>query len=296
MHTIRRIEWKTVGLLAAVWIVILIGTWIIGHFSVWIALPLLAPVVTLHSSLVHEAIHGHPTRSARINELLLTVNPGVFFPYGSFRDSHEEHHRTDDLTNPDADTESNLITQARWDALGPLGKRIREVNATLAGRLLMGPAFTLIAFVKYEARRLRDNESSARRDLLAHLLGCVLVFYWVSWICEIPAMLYMILTAYPANSLLSLRTYAEHNPDPSSQNRTATVESGGVMSLLFLSNNLHALHHERPGVPWYQLREMYLADADRFRSRPNFFRGYREIFKQFLFRAYSPVIDPNVKT
>jgi len=286
------IEWLTVGLLVAVWITILLGTWLIGRYEIWWALLLLAPVITLHSSLVHEAIHGHPTRHPGVNEFLLTVNPGVFFPYGSFRDSHREHHLTEDLTDPHVDTESNLISADQWEALGPLGKWTRRINATLLGRLIMGPTFTLIAFIKYEARRLRADESTARRDLLWHLLGCIVVFYWVVVVCGIPAWAYVILAAYPSASLLALRTYAEHNPHSSPNRRTATVESGRLMSLLYLNNNLHTLHHEQPHLPWYRLRALYFENPDRYRSQQNFFSGYREIFRRFAFGAYSPVVHP----
>ena len=33
------------------------------------------------------------------------------------------------------------------------------------------------------------------------------------------------------------------------------IERGGPFALLFLNNNLHAVHHDRPSVPWYRIPE-----------------------------------------
>ena len=44
-----------------------------------------APLVTLHSSLQHEALHGHPTRSAALNEALVFPPLGLLFPIAASR-------------------------------------------------------------------------------------------------------------------------------------------------------------------------------------------------------------------
>ncbi len=291
--SIASIEWLTVGLLGAVWSALLLGTWIIGSREIWFALPLLAPLVTLHSSLVHEAIHGHPTRNPLVNECLLTINPGLFIPYGAFRDSHRAHHETDELTDPELDTESNFLTTAKWVSMGAICKRLRLVNATLVGRLVTGPLYTLSTFVRIEARRLIDNEGRTRLGWASHIAGCSVVVYWLAGVCGISMVSYVLLVAYPAMSLLTLRTYAEHNWAKRPSHRTAIVESSWPLSLLFLNNNLHAVHHDYPQVPWYQLPRVYRQEKSRFDDRDNFFKGYREIFRQFAFKAYAPVVHPS---
>ena len=66
----RRVEWPTLTLLMLTYLV-----W--GYATTWGAalwLPLSMVLVTLsaalHSSLTHEAVHGHPTRHALLNEAL----------------------------------------------------------------------------------------------------------------------------------------------------------------------------------------------------------------------------------
>ncbi|MCP5036333.1 MAG: hypothetical protein GY945_01900 [Rhodobacteraceae bacterium] len=38
------------------------------------------------------------------------------------------------------------------------------------------------------------------------------------------------------------------------------------LALLFLSNNSHIVHHSQPGVPWVELRCLYQADRDYYRT------------------------------
>jgi fatty acid desaturase len=57
-----------------------------------LALGLMTVATALHSSLQHEALHGHPTRSAAVNELLVALPLGVFYPYRRFRQMHLGHH------------------------------------------------------------------------------------------------------------------------------------------------------------------------------------------------------------
>jgi len=71
-----------------------------------IIVPLLALVITLHSSLQHEVIHGHPTKWAVVNALLVWPAIGLFIPYARFRDSHLAHHQDARLTDPYDDPET----------------------------------------------------------------------------------------------------------------------------------------------------------------------------------------------
>ena len=52
----------------------------------WVVLaPLGAYLVALHGSLQHEALHGHPTRSAVVNELLVFLPVSLWFPIAATR-------------------------------------------------------------------------------------------------------------------------------------------------------------------------------------------------------------------
>jgi len=39
--------------------------------------------------------------------------------------------------------------------------------------------------------------------------------------------------------------------------RTAIVDAGRIVGLLYLYNNLHALHHAEPGTVWHQRPARY---------------------------------------
>src|SRR6218665_675123 len=68
--SIARIEWQTVALAIVIYGGFLVATWF------WQSLPLVAVIViggwlvAWQGSLQHEVIHGHPTRSRRINDAI----------------------------------------------------------------------------------------------------------------------------------------------------------------------------------------------------------------------------------
>src|SRR5262249_23187402 len=75
--------------------------------------------------------------------------------------------------------------------------------------------------------------------------------------------------------------------------RTAIVESG-IVGLLYLYNNLHALHHAEPGTVWHQRPARYrlrpaelLAENGHYRKR-----GYHVLFARYLGPAEAPVVHP----
>ena len=69
-----------------------------------------ALVVTLHMSLQHEVIHGHPTRSRVLNQLLAGPSLSLWLPFERYRATHLQHHRDHHLTDPLEDPESFYVT------------------------------------------------------------------------------------------------------------------------------------------------------------------------------------------
>lgn len=61
------------------------------------------------------------------------------------------------------------------------------------------------------------------------------------------------LACYIALSILKIRTFIEHRAHELSQGRSVIVEDRGPLSILFLNNNFHAVHHTHPNIPWYNL-------------------------------------------
>jgi len=102
--------------------------------------------VTLHSSLQHEILHGHPTRFCAINEALVFPAVGMFVPYRRFRDTHLCHHNNVLLTDPYDDPESWYLSRHDWHRTSWLMRKLLQVNNSLAGRVTIGPALGLYGF------------------------------------------------------------------------------------------------------------------------------------------------------
>lgn len=107
-------EWPTIALTAACY-----GLWVLATLwaaAVWLPLgiALTAVAITLHSSLQHEVLHGHPFRRPALNAALVFPALGLFVPYLRFRDTHLAHHQDARLTDPYDDPESNYLAPPVW--------------------------------------------------------------------------------------------------------------------------------------------------------------------------------------
>ena len=132
-----RIEWPTLGLIIgcyAVWALALF--WLPG-LSIALAVAVLVPVIALQSSLQHEVLHGHPFGDRRLGEPLVFVSLNLAIPYIRFRDTHLAHHMDARLTDPYDDPESNYLDPAVWARLPRWCRALRQVNNTLAGRMIL---------------------------------------------------------------------------------------------------------------------------------------------------------------
>src|ERR1700747_2258293 len=109
-----------------------------GSWPLWVVAPVGAVLVTLHGSLQHEVVHGHPTRWGWVNRLLAIVPLSVWLPYDSYRMSHTAHHIDERLTDPLDDPESWYWTAESWARLSPLTRAIVYASQTLAGRVTIG--------------------------------------------------------------------------------------------------------------------------------------------------------------
>ncbi|MEM6467427.1 MAG: fatty acid desaturase, partial [Pseudomonadota bacterium] len=164
-----KVEWPTLGLIAATY-----GAWALGvlyyaQLSSWIAIPLLALTLTLHSSLQHETIHGHPLPNRTLSAALMFPALGLFVPYGRFRDLHLIHHKDARLTDPYDDPESAYFAPEVFQTLPGWAKAILRFNNTLVGRIVIGPLVGLEAFYRTERQLLIAGSPAVQRDWLLHL-------------------------------------------------------------------------------------------------------------------------------
>lgn len=287
-------EWPTLALIGAA-----TAAWslLIGFYSelgAWVVCPLAAVLVTLQSSLQHEVLHGHPTRSPALNEALIYCSFSLFIPYRRAKSLHLRHHNNDRLTDPYDDPESFYLAWCDWNQLPSPIRFILKINNTLAGRLLIGPAVSLIGFYGAEARLLLSGDRVALKSWMHHLVGLVVVVTFVKIVGGMPIWLYALAIAYPGMSLLMLRTYAEHRAHEHADARSVIVEFCPIFSLLFLNNNLHIVHHTHPRAPWYELPKMYRSAREEWQQKNEgyVFKSYFEMARVYLFKDKEPVVHP----
>jgi len=89
------------------------------------------------------------------------------------------------------------------------------------------------------------------------------------WLCSprysaISAIQYVFLVSLPALSIAMIRSFYEHRPSTLPEHRTVINESSGLLSWLFLNLNLHLVHHDLPGVPWFYLPRVFRARRERW--------------------------------
>lgn len=256
---------------------------------IWVAIPLLAAVIALQSSLQHEVLHGHPFRNQWANEALVFPSLNIVIPYARFRDTHLAHHQDAILTDPYDDPESNYLDPETWARLPKVVQAILGFNNTLSGRILFGPLIGTLSFLWLEMK-------NGTRTIALQWVGHVLVataFLTVVYLSQTPIWAYAI-AAYLGLSLLKIRTFLEHQASERWTGRTAIVECSGILGFLFLNNNLHVVHHKFPKVAWHKLPALYRANREQFLQRNGgyFYPSYGAIFRAYAFRRKDPVAHP----
>lgn len=286
-------EWPTLGLMAVtygIWALLLVFGG--AGLPLWLAVPALALTLTLHSSLQHEAIHGHPFANRRLSEAVVTPGLGLAVPFGRFRDLHLAHHKDANLTDPYDDPESQYFDPAHFHALPRWKQALLRYNNTLLGRLVLGPALGLEGFYRTERQLILAGSPRVQRDWVLHL-ATVAGVMGVVWLAPMPVWGYL-LAAYLALSILKIRTFVEHQAHALASGRSVIIEDRGPLALLFLNNNLHSVHHAHPGVAWYDLPALYLSRRDTYlaRNRGYFFPSYVAVARRYLLRPKEPVPHP----
>ncbi|WP_417720335.1 fatty acid desaturase [Salipiger sp.] len=286
-------EWPTIALLAFCY-----GAWALGTTAVaeWnlpagIALTVLAGA--LHSSLSHEALHGHPTRLPWLDAALVFPALTMVVPYLRFRDTHLAHHRDSILTDPYDDPESNYLDPAVWARLSAPVRLALRVNNTLAGRLLLGPLLGTAAFAAADLRAALGGDRRVLAGWLLHLPAAALVIWWMVAVGQMPPAAFA-LSVYGALAVLKIRTFLEHQAHEKARGRTVIIEDRGPLALLFLNNNLHVVHHMHPKVPWYRLPGLYYGNRARYLDRNEGYRypSYACIFRRHFLKSKDPVPHP----
>ena len=287
-----QIEWPTWFALTGCYTIWALALWFAPGLGWWYALPG-ALTVAFHSSLQHEILHGHPTRNGLLNEALVFPALGLFIPYRRFRDLHLKHHNDERLTDPYDDPESFYLTSSDWSGRCALICLLLRFNATFAGRMVIGPALAMWGFWRSEARLILGGDRGVAGAWMRHAIGVALVVLAI-WTAGMELWFYILSAAYPGMSLIMVRSYIEHRAVENASERTAIVEGGAFWRLLFLNNNFHAVHHERPSLAWYRIPALWRNERTQVLNRNGGYvlPGYGAIAKRWLVRAREPVVHP----
>ncbi|WP_125933339.1 fatty acid desaturase [Kiloniella majae] len=283
-------EWRTVLLIVICYF--FLGLMILNPFGIPLIMQILIiiPLITLHSSLQHECIHGHPFVSEKLNDAIAIIPVGLLVPYLRFKETHIKHHQNASISDPYEDPESGYQDLEIWKTRPEWIRTIFDFNNTLFGRMLIGPTLSVVGFSFYE---LKNGDQKAIFIWLTHFVMSALVVTFIYVVSDMPVWAYLV-CSYFAYSLLMVRTFLEHQAHESMRARTVIVEDKGFFSLLFLNNNLHVVHHAYPTVAWYKLPGIFQKNRQRFleMNRGYSFKNYAEIFKRFTFSQKEPVPYP----
>jgi fatty acid desaturase len=283
----------TWGVAVSVYGGFLLVTWNFQTLPLWLSAPVASLLLAWHGSLQHETIHGHPTRFKCVNTAIAAVPLALWLPYALYRELHLRHHVVArSLTVPGRDPESHYLTAGARSSMGLVRHAMMLLNCTLAGRLILGPAITMLRLWVGEFRRPTYRWHAG--VWLRHVIGVAIVLGWVVGACGISLPLYLGAIVYPSLSLTLLRSFAEHRAAPDPRHRTAIVEAHPAWALLFLNNQLHFVHHEKPHLPWYDLPRAWREMKPPAEVGPGllFPGGYREIARNYLFRPFIAVEHP----
>ncbi len=291
MQKHRIIEWPTVALFFLAYLAWAIAVFWLAEGALWLAVPLAAVAIAFHGSLQHEAIHGHPTRWVSLNLALAWPPLSLVIPYLRFRDTHLDHHHDAHLTDPYEDPETNFLDPDSWNTLPTVLRALLSANNTLVGRILLGPAIGTFCFFRNDWKN-RRRDPRIGQGWAWHLPAALVVLALVV-LSPMPFWAYA-LSSYFALSLLRIRTFLEHQAHEQTRARSVIIEDRGPLALLFLNNNLHAVHHAHPQVAWYDLPALYNRHSERFLAMNNGyrFRSYGEVFRRYSVQPKDPVPHP----
>jgi fatty acid desaturase len=284
---LRRLEWPTLGLAAAIYAGWAAATLLGDRLNPWVLAAAGGWLLAWHGSLQHEAIHGHPTPWAWVNTAIALPALSLWLPYQAYRDTHLQHHASEHLTDPAFDPESRYLAPGTG-----LSRRLdawaSRLQSSLLGRMAFGPLVEVARFWRAQALAIRFNEGDARRTWALHLVGVAAIAAWLHFACAMTLGRYLMCFVYPGLVLSLIRSFAEHRADPEPGHRVAIVENAPILGLLFLHNNLHAAHHAWPGLAWWRLPKRYRQHRGALIAGNGglVYNGYAEVFARFLLRPH----------
>ena len=283
----------TLALLIVVYALWALLAVVFPDLPLWLSCPLLVLITVQFMSIQHEIVHGHPTRSGWLNEALVSLPLGLLFPYRRYRTLHLRHHNDENLTDPFDDPESWYFEPEDFARQPAPVRWLWRANATLLGRLLLGPVLSVVGLVRMDLRAIFAGDRGILWDWVLHLAGVAAVLV-ILRLSGFSLLAYLGFVALPSMSVLMIRSFAEHRASEAKEHRTAIIPDRGLFALLFLNNNLHAVHHAHPTVAWYRLPRLFNEQRARFETANGGYgyRSYLALIARHLLRPVNSVAHP----
>ncbi|MEM9127834.1 MAG: fatty acid desaturase, partial [Pseudomonadota bacterium] len=189
--------------------------------------------------------------------------------------------------------ESNYLDASVWRRLHRPVRFVLAANNTLLGRLIIGPAVAQVMFIVSDIRAIREGDTKVVAGWLWHIPAAILVLAWLKATGKMPLWAYG-LAVYAGISFLKIRTFAEHQAHVLSRGRSVIIEDRGFLAFLFLNNNLHAVHHMHPKLPWYALPSRYFERQTHYLRHNGGYRfsSYADVFRRYFLSPKDPVPHP----
>ena len=283
----------TLALLIVVYALWALLAVVFPDLPLWLSCPLLVLITVQFMSIQHEIVHGHPTRSGWLNEALVSLPLGLLFPYRRYRTLHLRHHNDENLTDPFDDPESWYFEPEDFARQPAPVRWLWRANATLLGRLLLGPVLSVVGLVRMDLRAIFAGDRAILWDWVLHLAGVAAVLV-ILRLAGFSLLAYLGFVALPSMSVLMIRSFAEHRASEAKEHRTAIIPDRGLFALLFLNNNLHAVHHAHPTVAWYRLPRLFNEQRAHFEAANGGYgyRSYLALIARHLLRPVNSVAHP----
>ena len=283
----------TLALLIVVYALWALLAVVFPDLPLWLSCPLLVLITVQFMSIQHEIVHGHPTRSGWLNEALVSLPLGLLFPYRRYRTLHLRHHNDENLTDPFDDPESWYFEPEDFARQPAPVRWLWRANATLLGRLLLGPVLSVVGLVRMDLRAIFVGDRGILWDWVLHLAGVAAVLV-ILRLAGFSLLAYLGFVALPSMSVLMIRSFAEHRASEAKEHRTAIIPDRGLFALLFLNNNLHAVHHAHPTVAWYRLPRLFNEQRAHFETANGGYgyRSYLALIARHLLRPVNSVAHP----
>lgn len=250
---IGMVAWPTVALagLVVIAFAINLALFAYGLVSPWIATPVLAGLTYMAYTPLHEAVHGNVHGNNRrlkwLNDLCgYAVAPLIAVPYQSHRIEHFTHHR---YTNqPDKDPDymisgmrrgpiSAIVTVIRFIVLqNTFFVRMHWQKASVKERAIYGSEVLFSLGWRAAFLLAVDQPGVGVVIVLGYFLGGFFTAYWFAYRPHLP---YDARERYRNTSSLIMPRWMK------------------PLEWFWLGQNLHAIHHLFPRVPFYRYHPLH---------------------------------------